>query len=85
MDRPSETFLARLTCTTEVALRAAFQIVGVEPDDPARWARIRADHGLRLADAIVLDTAIGHRAQALATFDHRLAHATLKCDIEVLG
>lgn len=67
------------------ALRAAFQVVGVESDDPARWARIRVDHGLRLPDAIVLDTAIHHRGRALATFDHQLAHAARGCGIEVLG
>lgn len=67
------------------ALRGAFEIPDVDRDAPLRWAALRAETGLRLPDAIVLDTAIVRDARALATFDDRLAVAAGTHGIEVLG
>jgi len=66
-------------------LRASFDVVDVDPDAPLRWARLRAATGLRLPDAIVLDTALHRRARAVATFDERLAARAAGHGIEVLG
>ena len=66
-------------------LRAAFEIPDIDHDAPVRWAALRADTGLRLPDAIVLDTALSHDARALATFDTRLATAAAARRIDVLG
>jgi predicted nucleic acid-binding protein len=57
------------------ALRAAYDIVVIDDDAPLRWAQLRARAGLRLPDAIVLDTALTHGVTAIATFDDRLIHA----------
>lgn len=67
------------------ALRASFEVPEVDHDAPLRWAALRAETGLRLPDAIVLDTALSHSARALATFDTRLAAAASDHQIEVLG
>ena len=67
------------------ALRGAFEICDIDRDAPLRWAALRADSGLRLPDAIVLDTAISCDARALVTFDDKLAAATRMRRIEVLG
>ena len=66
-------------------LRAAFEVVDVDPDAPIRWSLLRVQTGLRLPDAIVLDTAIHHRARAIATFDDRLAARSENRGLEVLG
>jgi len=66
-------------------LRASFDLADVDRDAPVRWARLRADTGLRLPDAIVLDTALHRRARAVATFDERLAARAAGHGIEVLG
>jgi len=55
------------------ALRRAFDIPVDDPNAPLRWASLRASSGLRLPDAIVLDTALHHGAEAIATFDDRVA------------
>ena len=57
------------------ALRDAYDICDVDDDAPVRWARLRANSGLRLPDVIVLDTGIVHGATAIATFDDRLVAA----------
>lgn len=57
------------------ALRAAYVIAEVDVDAPLRWAQLRAQAGLRLPDAIVLDTAQVNGAGAIATFDDQLARA----------
>ncbi len=56
-----------------LALRAAFDITQTDDDAPIRWASLRASTGLRLPEAIVLDTAILHGARAIITFDNKLA------------
>lgn len=66
-------------------LRASFDLADVDPDAPVRWARLRAETGLRLPDAIVLDTALRLHARAVATFDERLAARAAGRGIEVLG
>ena len=66
-------------------LRAAFSVVDADPDAPVRWAALRADTGLRLPDAIVLDTALHHRARAIATFDEKLAASAIEQRIGILG
>ncbi|WP_419925189.1 type II toxin-antitoxin system VapC family toxin [Candidatus Poriferisocius sp.] len=78
---------AKLGVLDEAAsrLRAAFDVVDVDLDAPIRWALLRAETGLRLPDAIVLDTALRHRARAIATFDERLAARTVDRGFEVLG
>ena len=55
------------------ALRAAFEIVGIDSEAPLRWANLRARTRLRLPDAIVLDTAIINAANMILTFDQQLA------------
>ena len=78
---------AKLCVVDEAAsrLHAAFEVVDVDPDAPIRWALLRAETGLRLPDAIVLDTALHHRARAIATFDERLATQSADRDLEILG
>ena len=66
-------------------LRASFDVADVDPDAPMRWAQLRAATGLRLPDAIVLDTALNRRARAVATFDERLAARAADHGLEVLG
>jgi predicted nucleic acid-binding protein len=67
------------------ALRAAFQLTDLDPDAPVRWARLRADTGLRLPDCVVLDTAITRGATGLVTFDDALAGAAATHGIETQG
>lgn len=67
------------------ALRAAYDICDMDEDAPVRWARLRADSGLRLPDVIVLDTAVVHGATAIATFDDRLVAAAASCGLAVAG
>ena len=55
------------------AIRAAFEIVDIDPDAPLRWANLRAATRLRLPGAIVLDTAIVNAATMILTFDQQLA------------
>ncbi len=69
----------------DVALRAAFEIESVDDAAPARWASRRATSGLRLPDAIVLETALHHRARGVATFDARLAKQCRAGGLVVLG
>lgn len=78
---------ARLGMLDEAAdgLRAAFEVADIDRDAPVRWAQLRAETGLRLPDAIVLDTALRQHARALATFDERLAARAAEHGIEVLG
>lgn len=78
---------AKLGVLDEAAsrLHAAFEVVDVDPDAPIRWAVLRAKTGLRLPDAIVLDTALHHRARAIATFDVRLATQSTNHGLEILG
>ncbi len=67
------------------ALRAAFEVTDVDRDGPVRWASLRAETGLRLPHAIVLDTALRHSARAIATFDQRLAASAVDHNLTVLG
>jgi predicted nucleic acid-binding protein len=57
------------------AFRSAFTIATVDANAPLRWAALRAATGLRLPDAIVLDTAVVGGATAILTFDRQLAVA----------
>ena len=66
-------------------LRAAFEIPEVDRDAPVRWAALRAETGLRLPDAIVLDTALSHRARAVVTFDSKLAAAAGQRGLDVMS
>lgn len=66
-------------------LRAAFVVPDVDDGAPLRWAVLRAETGLRLPDAIVLDTALDLNARAIATFDDRLAASAAQHGLEVLG
>ncbi len=66
-------------------LRAAFEVIEVDRDAPLRWASLRAETGLRLPDAIILDTALRQRARAIATFDDKLATRAIDRSIKVLG
>ena len=66
-------------------LRASFQVPDIDREAPERWASLRAETGLRLPDAIVLDTALNHNARAIATFDARLASAAKQHGLEILG
>ena len=68
-----------------LALRAAFEVVDVDPDAPLRWASLRAETALRLPDAIVLDTALRHGARAIATFDDKLAARSIARNLTVVG
>ncbi|MDE0115296.1 MAG: PIN domain-containing protein [bacterium] len=67
------------------ALRSSFVIANVDDGGPERWAVLRSESGLRLPDAIVLDTALSHGARAVATFDARLAAVSFQRGLEVLG
>lgn len=68
----------------DLALRAAFDIEHVDDAAPARWAARRATSGLRLPDAIVLETALHHGARGVATFDARLARRCREAGLRVL-
>ena len=78
---------ARLGVLEEASagLRASFDVVDVDPDAPLRWARLRAATGLRLPDAIVLDTALHQGARAVVTFDEQLAARAADRGLKVLG
>jgi predicted nucleic acid-binding protein len=78
---------ARLGRLSEAAaiLRAAYEIPDVDPEAPIRWARLRAQTGLRLPDAIVLDTAITSSCDAIVTFDAKLAGAAGERGLDVQG
>lgn len=67
------------------ALRAAYDICDMDEDAPVRWARLRADSGLRLPDVIVLDTAVVNAATAIATFDVRLVAVAASRGIALAG
>ena len=67
------------------ALRAAYEVPGVDVDAPVRWAQLRAETRLRLPDAIVLDTTIVHAATAVVTFDAALATAAAARGIATHG
>lgn len=69
----------------EAALRAAFDVEEPDVSAPRRWAQRRAETGLRLPDAIVLETALHQQAGALATFDARLAERARAAGLRVLG
>lgn len=69
----------------DVTLRAAFDIELVDDAAPARWALRRATTGLRLPDAIVLETALHHQARGVATFDGRLSKRCRAAGLVVLG
>lgn len=69
----------------ETALRAAFEISEDDDSAPRRWAMCRAETGLKLPDAIVLETARHEGIESVATFDTRLALASRKAGIRVIG
>lgn len=48
---------------------AGFELLSVSPEIAATAARLRAKHGLRLADALQAATAVEHDAAALVTHD----------------
>ena len=77
---------ARLGALQDAALRlrAAFEIPDVESGAPLRWAAMRAETGLRLPDAIVLDTALRQGARAVVTFDAQLASAAQAHGLDVV-
>lgn len=77
---------ARLGMVEEAAatLRAAFEILDADVDAPLRWAQVRADHALRLPDAVVVDTAVSLDA-AIVTFDERLRRAALRMGLPVFS
>lgn len=66
-------------------LRAAFEVPDVERDAPVRWAALRAETGLRLPDAVVLDTALSHGARAIVTFDAKLASAASEHGLDIVN
>ena len=67
------------------ALHSSFEIADIDPGAPLRWAQLRAETGLRLPDAIVLDTALHRHARAVATFDERIAARATDHKLGVLG
>lgn len=69
----------------EAALRAAFEIADHDASAPKRWAIRRAESGLKLPDAIVLETALRVGAAAVATFDDRLKTACEASGLHVFG
>lgn len=69
----------------EAALRAAFDIEDHDDSAPRRWATRRAVAGLRLPDAIVMETAVHHGASGVATFNTRLAACCRGAGLDVLG
>lgn len=76
--------LGRLTEVAEM-MRAAFRVEVPDDAAPERWAARRAASGLRLPDAIVLETALHVEAGAIATFDDRLAAAARQHELHVYG
>jgi predicted nucleic acid-binding protein len=74
-----------LIAGAEEALRQAFDVEGIATSAPRRWAIRRASTGLRLPDAIVLETALHHQARGVATFDARLASCCRDAGLDVLG
>ncbi len=69
----------------ETALLAAFEVAVNDEAAPRRWAACRAATGLKLPDAIVLETARQVGAEAVATFDDRLAAACRGIGLHVFG
>ena len=67
----------------ERLLRAAFEIASDDASAPLRWAQRRAATGLKLPDAIVLETAHRENAAGIATFDAALATAARKAGLKV--
>ncbi|MBF4581975.1 PIN domain-containing protein [Curtobacterium sp. VKM Ac-2865] len=67
------------------ALLAALgvRVLPITSDDAAGVAALRAELGLRAPDATVLHTAVSS-ADALATFDKRLASAAKRLDVTVI-
>lgn len=70
---------------TDVALAHLHRLrIGAVPlTDPIALARLRADTGLRMPDAVVLHCALAHHA-ALATFDRTLAARARELGVVVL-
>ena len=68
----------------ERTLRAEVEVLDFDPQSPARFARLRTEHRLRLPDAVVLDTA-RERQSGIATFDECLARAGRNEGLRVLG
>lgn len=66
-------------------LRAAFDVAVDDVSAPLRWALRRAGSGLRLPDAVVLETAVAGGARAVLTYDERLARACTAAGITPLG
>ena len=66
-------------------LRAAFEVPDVEREAPVRWAALRAETGLPLPDAVVLDTALSHGARAIVTFDAKLASAASEHGLDIVN
>jgi predicted nucleic acid-binding protein len=71
-----------LAAQYEQVLGASCTVVPVTQQIAMQAARLRAAHGLRLPDAMVVATAIAHGAQALLTHDKALARIK---EIQVLG
>jgi predicted nucleic acid-binding protein len=59
--------------------------VALLPDAAERLARLRAGTGLKLSDCCVLLAAQQSSAEAVATFDDRLAAAARKFTFDVLS
>lgn len=67
------------------AARSSFAIATIDADAPLRWAALRASTGLRLPDAIVLDTALVSGASTIMTFDQRLGDESGDRSANVVG
>lgn len=78
---------ARLSVLPDAVLRlrAAFEVPDVERDAPVRWAALQAETGLRLPDAVVLDTALSHGARAIVTFDAKLTAAASEHGLDIVN
>jgi predicted nucleic acid-binding protein len=68
---------------SDARIRAAVDVMDFDPRSPARFAQLRAEHRLRLPDAIVLDTAL-QNGVGIVTFDLRLAQAARRLGVRVL-
>ena len=71
------------TESAERVLRAAFEVPLDDASAPARWATRHAATGLKLPDAIVLETAHRQQATGVATFDDALAAASRRAGLKV--
>lgn len=69
----------------EAALRDAFEICVDDDSAPRRWALRRAETGLKLPDAVVLETALREGAAGIATFNARLARAARAAGLRVVA